>query len=46
MRRPWPIEQSEQIVVVDPGLVDSCRLRGTRSQAPSPFNGFAHCLII
>jgi hypothetical protein len=43
VRRPWPIEQSKQIVVIDPGLIDACRPRETWSQPRlSPINDFAH----
>jgi hypothetical protein len=42
MRRPWPIEQAKQIVVVDPGLVDVCGPRETGRQPRfSPINGFS-----
>jgi hypothetical protein len=41
VRRPWSVEQGKQIVVVDPGLIDVCGPRETRSQPRlSPINGF------
>ena len=41
-----PVEQCEEIVVIDPGLIDVCGPRETGSQPRlSPLNGFVHRLI-
>jgi hypothetical protein len=42
VRRPWPVEQNKQIVVVDHGLIGACRPRETGRQLRlSPINGSA-----
>jgi hypothetical protein len=41
-----PVEQCEEIVVIDPGLIDVCRPRKTGSRPRlSPVNDFVHRLI-